>query len=177
MTEVEARVQALKEAAYQEGFEQGRLEGKKTSEEEFQSEMNPRLEQFNQLLQSFDEIKKDLYTANENFLVQLIFQMGRQVLLKELSTDADYIKRLASQLIDKVGAKENIRIKVSAKDQENIEQLREMLKIQYPDLKNVQIEVSDDVVLGGCKIETDLSRLNASVETQFNAIGNALGET
>ena len=174
--EVETRLQELRDAAYQEGFQQGQNDGQQKALEAFQSETRPLFEQFTQVLDSFDQIKREMFAANEAFLVQLIFQVGRQVLLKELSTDADYVKRLAAQVIEKVGAKENIRIKISKKDHENIEQLREMLKVQHPDLKNLQIEVAEDLALGGCKVETDLSRLNASVETQLQAIESSLGE-
>jgi flagellar biosynthesis/type III secretory pathway protein FliH len=38
----------------------------------------------------------------------------------------------------------------------------------------VQIDVSDDLRLGGVKIETDLSRVNASVEEQIKSIEAAL---
>ncbi len=175
-SEVKERVEQLKEEAYQDGFKQGQQDGQAKAMEAFQSESRPLFEQFSQMIESFDQIKREMFAANEAFLIQLIFQIGKQVILKDLASDQDYVKRLVAHVVEKVGAKDNIRIRVGKKDQENIDALREMLKIQYPDLKNVQIEVSEELALGGCKVETDLSRMNASVETQLQAIETSLGE-
>ena len=168
--EVGIKLDQLREQAYQEGFEKGREEGKQKAETDFFDVVQPQFEQFSNLLHHFDRMKNEVYAANEQFLIQLIFQISKHILLAELKTDREYAKRLTSQLIEKMGAKENIRIKVSRDDYANLEQLRDFLKTQFPDLKNVQIDVSDDLNLGGVKVETDLSRVNASVEAQLNSL-------
>ncbi len=174
--EVEVRLEALRVQAFEEGFEKGRAEGKEKAEGEFFAIVQPLFEQFSNLLQSFDQVKQDVYLANEHFLMQLIYSVAKQVILDDLKVDPNYVKRLTQQIVEKLGAKENIRIRVNRQDFANVEQLREFLKAQFPDLKNVQIDPSDDLALGGVKIETDLSRVNASVEAQLQSIQNSLGE-
>jgi flagellar biosynthesis/type III secretory pathway protein FliH len=174
--EVEARLEELREEAFQKGLEAGRAEGKTLAEQEHRAIMEPMEERFSGLIAEFDALKKELYSANESFLISLVFQVGKQVLLRELQTDRDYVKRLTAHVVEKVGAKDHVRIRVGRQDAEMMEQIKEHLKLQLPDLKNVQIEASDDLPLGGCKVETDLSRMNASVETQMAAIEKALGE-
>ena len=136
--------------------------------------MQPQFEQFSTILHELDQVKNEVYTANEQFLIQLIFQIAKHILLDELKTDREYVKRLTSQIIEKLGAKENIRLKVSREDYANLEQIRDFLKGHFPDLKNVQIDPSDDLELGGVKVETDLSRINASVEAQLKSVQAAL---
>jgi flagellar assembly protein FliH len=176
MAEVEARVSGIREAAYQEGLESGRQEGARGAVDEYRSQVEPLLQQFRQLIEGFDGIKKDLYASNESVLIQLMFQIGKQVLLKDLAADRDYVKRLMLHVIEKVGAKESIRIRISRKDAENLESIKDFLKTEIPDLKNVHIEASDDLPLGGCRVETDLSRINAGVESQLAAIEKSLAE-
>jgi flagellar assembly protein FliH len=175
-SEVEARLEELREEAFQKGLEEGRLEGKALAEQEHRSRMEPLQERFSGLIDEFEGMKKDLHAANEAFLISLVFQVGKQVLLRELQTDREYVKRLTSHVVEKVGAKDHIRIRLGRQDAEMMDQIKEHLKVQLPDLKNIQIEAVDDVSLGGCKVETDLSRMNASVETQLAAIEKALGE-
>jgi flagellar assembly protein FliH len=175
--EVEERLEKLRRAAYSEGFEAGRAEGAAKAEGEHREALRPMLERFTRLLQEFDDIKKELYHANESFLIQLVFQISKQVILKDLAIDRDYVKRITASIVEKLGAKDNIRIKVSKVDAENIETIKEHLKAQIPDLRNLQIEGSDELQAGGCKVETDLSRINASVENQLAAIEKSLGET
>jgi flagellar assembly protein FliH len=176
-SEVEAQLSLLRDEAHREGYESGRKEGIESALEEHRQKVTPLYEQISSLIEGFDGLKKDLFHANEAFLVQLIFQIGKQILLKELSTDREYVKRLTTHVVEKVGAKDQIRIKVSRQDFENIEAIKDFLKSRIPDLKNIQIEGTDDLSLGGCKVETDLSRINASVENQFKSIEAALGET
>jgi flagellar assembly protein FliH len=174
--EVDARMAALQKKAHAEGFAQGQQEGQAQAATDFAAEMQPMHDQFLALLNEFDGLKQELYHANESVLVQMIFNIGKQVLLQDLKTDPEYVKRLTAQMIEKVGVKEQVRIQVSRADYANVEAIRDFLKAQFPDLKNVQLEASDALELGGCKVETDLSRINASVETQLKAIESALGE-
>jgi flagellar assembly protein FliH len=171
---VEARLIEVREKAYEEGFAQGREDGKKTAEEDFLVALQPQFEKFVSLLNELNACKHEVYLANEQMLIQLIFEISRNVLIGELKMDRDYVKRITAEIVDKLGVKEQIKLKISRKDYENIEQLREFLKIEFPDLKNLQVEPADDMILGGIKVETDLSRINASVEAQFKAIQAAL---
>jgi flagellar biosynthesis/type III secretory pathway protein FliH len=174
--EVERQLSLLRDQAHQQGFEQGMVEGKAQAEVEYLASVKPLYDQFEALCQSYDQIKQEVYVANEQFLVQLMFQFGKHIVLKELSTDREYVKRLSSLMIEKIGAKDHVKLKVSRQDFANLEQIRDHLKAQFPDLKNVQIEISEDLALGGCKVETDLARINASVETQLKSIETTLGE-
>ncbi|MBU6154114.1 MAG: hypothetical protein KGP28_07415 [Bdellovibrionales bacterium] len=174
--EVEARVNGIRDAAYREGLELGRKEGFESAENEYRKAIKPVQEAFSNLLSEFDSIKKELYVANESFLVQLVYQVSKQVLLRELGTDREYVKRLLGHVIEKLGAKDHIRVKISKQDAENLETIRDFLKAQIPDLRNLQIEGSDELALGGCKVETDLSRINASIENQLGSIEKSLGE-
>jgi flagellar assembly protein FliH len=173
--EVEKRLAELKEAARTEGFEQGRAEGEQQAKQEFAAQAQPVFEHFQKVVAEFEGTKDEIYHANEDFLIQLVFQVAQQVLLKELKADREYVKNLCSQLVEKIGAKDHVKIKIGKEDFDQIEAIREHLKQQFVDLKNVQIDVSEGFENGGCKVETDLARINASVETQLQLISQALG--
>ena len=103
-TEVDARVEAIREEAYAAGFKKGLEDGKLNAETEFNAALMPVFENFQNWLKQCEEVKQDLYAANEKLMIQIILQVGRQVLLRELKTDTDYIKRLCSEVIEKVCA-------------------------------------------------------------------------
>jgi flagellar assembly protein FliH len=174
--EVEARLEVLREEAFQKGFEEGQSQGRNLAEQEHRARMEPLEGRFSNLIAEFEDMKKELHSANESFLISLVFQVGKQILLRELRTDRDYVKRITTHVVEKLGAKDHVRIRIGRQDAEMLEQIKEHLKVQLPDLKNIQLEATDDLLLGGCKVETDLSRMNASVETQLAAIEKALGE-
>ena len=174
--EVEKRLAELREQARQEGFIQGKTEGEQFALEEFQKKTTPVYDRFVQVLNDFESSKDDIYHANEQFLIQLVFQVAKQVTLKEVKTDPEYVKNLCVLLVEKIGAKDHVKIKVGRDDFAQVEAIRDFLKAQFVDLKNIQIDVSDEFVNGGCKVETDLARINGSVDTQLRLINQTLGE-
>ena len=175
-SEVESRVEAIRDDAYSKGFKKGLVDGMEKSRQDFTAEMGPVFENFQVWMKQCEEIKHDLYVANEKLMIQLIYQIGKQVILRDLKVDGDYLKRLCSEVIDKVGAKDYVRIQINSEDFTNVEKLREFLKGEFPDLKNIQFEVTEDLPMGGCKVETDLSRINAGIGMQLDSIEKTLGE-
>jgi flagellar assembly protein FliH len=173
--EVEKRLVELREAARAEGFEQGRAEGEAIVMKELTEKTQPIFDHFQKVVGEFEGAKEEIYHANEDFLIQLVFQVARQVILKEVKADRDYVKNLCVQLVEKIGAKDHVKIKIGKDDFDQVEAIRDHLKQQFVDLKNIQIDVSEEFNSGGCKVETDLARINASVETQLQLISQTLG--
>jgi flagellar biosynthesis/type III secretory pathway protein FliH len=134
-------------------------------------------ENLESLIQQFEGVKTELYRANEEMLIRLIASIGKQVILKELKTDVDYIKRLSLALIERVGAKEFVKISIPREQFTQLEELREFLKRERPEITNLQIEAVEDLSQGGCKVETDLAKINASIDVQMRGIEQALGGT
>jgi len=174
--EVEKRIGELREQAYEDGFSRGKIDGEKVALDAFNEQAQPVYDRFTQILSDFENAKEEIYHANEQFLIQLVFQVAREVTLKEIRTDKDYVKQLCGLLVEKIGAKDHVKIKVGRDDFAQVEAIRDYLKQQFSDLKNIQIDVSDEFVNGGCKVETDLARINAGVDTQLKLINQALGE-
>jgi flagellar biosynthesis/type III secretory pathway protein FliH len=171
--QVRAKAQAEGEKA---GFEAGLKKGCDQAYEEFREKAAESLKSFESLVQSFESLKGEIFKANEHFLMALVFRVAKMVTLKELSTDQDYVLRLSRQLLDQVGIRDNVKIRVSPKDADSIEFLKAELAKHFVDLKNLGIEVSDTVEGGGCTIETQWSTIDASLETQLEGFRQALLE-
>jgi len=179
---IEARVQeqvdALREAAQAEGVQQGYEAGLEKGHAEafakFQEEGVERVRSFEALLKEFEGLKQEMLKANEHFLMEMTFRIAKMVMLKELATDKDYLLRLSSELIERVGLKENITIRVNLQDRQTIEMLKAELPKTMGELKNLQIEASEQVPGGGCTVETQWNAIDASIDTQLKGIYEAL---
>jgi flagellar assembly protein FliH len=167
--ENEARAKAA-ELGYQEGLKRGHDQAFRT----FQQESSERTAHLDRLIASFEGAKHDIFRANERYLVELVFRVARMVLLKELSTDKEYVLRIARELIERVGARENIRIRLNPDDLESAAMLRDGLDKAFGALQNVNIEASAQVKRGGCELETEWNVIDASVETQLKGIYEGL---
>ena len=175
---VTQNVAAVREVAWTEGekkgYEDGLKRGRDEAYEQFRHESAKSLQSFETFVQKFETLKTEIFKANERFLMELVFRVAKMVTLKELSTDSDYVLRLSRQLLDQVGIRDNVKIRINPKDAQSLELLKADLIKQFPDLKNLNIEVSPEVEGGGCMIETQWSAIDASLETQLAGLQKAL---
>ena len=175
---VRERVQSIADevkaeaAAY--GYQEGLERGYREAYDKFKADGAERLKAFESIVAQFVGAKEEIFRANERFLMEVVFKVAKRVMLKELSEDKDYLLRLIKDLVERVGARENIKIRVNPKDQETIGMLKEGLDKAFGTLGNLAIEASPLVHEGGCLLDTEWNAIDASLETQFKGIHEAL---
>jgi len=95
-------------------------------------------------------------------MVRLVSHMVREVIQRELSTDSSQIRQVLREALKllPMGAG-NVRIQVNPQDFEAIKALRERHE------ENWRILEDDSLLPGGCRIESEHSQIDASVETRM----------
>lgn len=175
---VRARVAAVADAAKAKAAEEGYQAGLKKGHEEafarFREEAQDRIAHLESLLREADSAKEEIYRANERFLQELIYRVARMVMLKELSTDREYVLRLTRELVEKVGVRDNVRIRIHPDDAATVGMLKEGLERALGTMKNLNVEVSNQIRRGGCTVETEWNAIDASIETQLQGVYEAL---
>lgn len=177
-TKVQEKVDALSEEvkrnAVSEGYNEGYKQGFEEAYKKTQVEARESLARLQNLVTQFEAAKTEVFRANEHFLCEIIYRIARTVILKEVSSDSQYLLRLASELISRMGIRDHIKIIIHPKDAESLDTLKEGLLNSLGELRNLQIEVSNKVKIGGCHVETEWSAIDASIETQLQSILEAL---
>jgi flagellar assembly protein FliH len=168
----------LSESTRQQAFAQGHAEGLKKGHDEafqaFETESAKRLEQLDGLIHSMESAKGALFEANREFLMNVVYRIAKTVLLKEIATDRDYLLRLARELVERSGLRENLTIKIHPDDAQSMEMLKQGLLQSYSSLRNLTIELSDHVEGGGCILETEWGAIDASLATQLSQVLSTL---
>ncbi len=175
---VEARVAerlALEtQAAHDMGHTEGFAKGRRDAAERFAKEANDKVERLTSILHGIEEIRPLIAQANERQLVDLVFRVCRMILLKEIPQDREYLLRLTRGILERIGAKDNVRIRINPQDIGLVEELRAGLFQSFGALRNLDIEASTQVRLGGVELETPWNAIDASVDTQLQNIFVAL---
>jgi|GEM_PF-743523 len=166
----QARQSGMK-AGYEEGLRKGRDEAART----FRVDAEKRLAGLDSLIAEFENARQKIFQANEHFLIELVYRISRMVMLRELKDDREYVTRLARGILERMGVKENIKIRVSARDLETAGLVREGLERELGTLKNLTIEASAQVTSGGCQVETEWNAIDATIDTQLQGVRDALG--
>jgi flagellar assembly protein FliH len=176
--QVAERLKKLSEETYQKAFSEGHAkgfeQGKNEALESVMAETRERFERMDALIQSMESAKSELLDANREFLMNVVYRIAKAVVLKEISADKDYLLRLARELIEKCGLRDQLTLKIHPDDAEALEKLKEGLIQSFSSLKNLSIELSDHVASGGCVLETEWGAIDASLETQLSQIVKSL---
>lgn len=164
------QIEQLQKQAYEEGFEQGRKDGFKAGEQEVQTQ----LEHLGSILELFNAPLNELDDTVVKQLVDLTTIIAGQVIRRELRADPGQIIAVVRECIKSLpvtSRKVNIYlhpddallVRGAFSIDENVDQ---------------SWQIVDDPVLtrGGCRVEAENSKIDATVEQQLNrVIANLLG--
>lgn len=164
-------LEALQRQAHEEGFEQGRREGQefghREAVEESRQALKTRIEQFDRLMQGLDRPFEQLDDQVESEIVTLVISMVRQLMRREIKSDPRYIVGVVREAIAvlPVNAR-HVRVLLNPEDAELI---REVYSLSDAEQK---WQVVEDPVIqrGGCKVLTETSQIDATLESRLNAL-------
>lgn len=161
----------VRQKAYREGF----AVGKNDARVEVINEAKPLLERFDGVIKQLEAMRFDVFKANEELLIQMIYQVARSIILKELKEDHDYTKRLLIHLLERVGTRENIKVYLGEEAFSASEVIKTGLVQFFGELKNISVEVDPDIKDAGCTLETDFGEVDARIEVQLENAAHAIG--
>ncbi|MGD8784243.1 MAG: flagellar assembly protein FliH [Thioalkalispiraceae bacterium] len=164
------QIEQLQKQAYEEGFERGRKDGLKAGEQEAQQQ----LQQLASILDVFTDPLKELDDKVVQQLVDLTTIIAGQVIRRELRADPGQIIAVVRECIKNLPVtSRKVSIFLHPDDAMLV---RGAFSIDESVDQSWQI--IDDPVLtrGGCRIEAENSKIDATVEQQLNrVIANLLG--
>ena len=160
-------LEAIRQDAYNEGFSTGEKDGFHAGQLKAKQEADvvlagkvAVLEQLmTQLFAPIAEQDQQL----ERALVQLVSQMSREVIRRELLADSSQLTQVLREALKllPMGAG-NVRIHINPQDFELVKALRERHEENWRILEDEQLQP------GGCRVESEHSLIDASIETRLD---------
>ncbi len=166
-------LESIRQEAYNEGFAVGEKEGFHSTtlkvRQEAEQALAPKLAGLEQLMTHLFEPIAEQDTQIEKSLVDLVQHITRQVIQRELAIDSmqiEHVMREALKLLPLgVG---NVRLYINPQDFAQVKALRE----RHEETWRI---VEDEALLpGGCRVETEHSRIDATVETRIAQVMDKL---
>ncbi len=169
-------LEAIRQAAHDEGFASGEQAGyqagQQKARQQAETALNGQLQRLEQLMAQLLAPVAGQDEALEQAMLQLVIQVVRQVIRRELQLDSSIIRQVLHEALGllPMGAG-NLCIYVSPQDFALIRQLRERHE------ENWRIREDSQLLPGGCRVETERSRIDASVEARLEqAISQLLAQ-
>lgn len=159
-------LEAIRQDAYNEGFAAGEKDGfhagQLRAKQEADTALALKVQSLEQLMGQLLEPIANQDRELELALVNLVSQMTRQVIQRELSSDSSQIRSVLREALKllPMGAS-NIRIHINPQDFELVKALRERHEESWRILEDESLQP------GGCRVESEHSRIDASIETRL----------
>ncbi|WP_339476818.1 flagellar assembly protein FliH [Pseudomonas sp. RL_5y_Pfl2_69] len=166
-------LESIRQEAWNEGFATGEKEGFHSTQlkvrQEAEVALSARVASLERLMSSLLAPLAEQDQQLEKAMVGLVEHMTRQVIQRELKTDSTQIEKVLREGLKllPMGA-ENIRLFINPQDFDQIKALRERHDEHW------RIVEDDTLQPGGCRIETEHSRIDASIETRIKQAMNQL---
>lgn len=159
-------LESIRQEAYNEGFATGEKEGFHSTQLKVRHEaevaLATKIASLERLMTQFLDPLAGQDTQIEKSVILLVEHIARKVIQRELTTDSRQIGNVLRDALKllPMGAA-NVRIFINPQDFEQIKALRERHE------ENWRIVEDDTLQAGGCRIETEHSRIDASIETRI----------
>jgi flagellar assembly protein FliH len=162
-------VEGIRQEAYNEGFAIGEKEGFHSTtlkvRQEAEVALSAKLQGLESLMHHLFEPIAEQDTHIEKSLVDLVQHIAKQVIQRELAIDSsqiEHVMREALKLLPLgVG---NVRLYINPQDFALVKALRERHEETW------RIVEDESLLPGGCRVETEHSRIDATVETRVSQI-------
>lgn len=168
-------VEAIRQDAYNEGFAAGEKDGYHSgqlrAQQEAEAALKPRLDALESLMQQlFDPIGQQ-DQAIEHMLLELVRMVSQEVVQHELTLSSAQIARVLREAMKLLPLDDGqVRIHVNPQDFASIKSLRERHEADWRILED------EELLPGGCRVETLHSQIDASVETRLHTLAQQLLE-
>lgn len=160
-------LEAIRQDAYNEGFSTGEKDGfhagQLKAKQEADVVLQGKVAVLEQLMTQLFEPIAEQDLALERALVQLVSQMSREVIRRELLADSSQLTQVLREALKllPMGAG-NVRIHINPQDFELVKALRERHEESWRILEDEQLQP------GGCRVESEHSLIDASIETRLD---------
>ena len=173
-----SQLESVHGQAYEDGFAEGREEGLKKGYEEgvaqVRTEIGKRSELLGSLLRSLSKPLEQLDAQVEESLVSMAMSVARHLVRRELKSEPGQVIAVVREAVSALPINsQQVRLHVHPEDAALV---REALGVKDGE---GGWEIVEDPVLtrGGCRVVTDTSQVDATVESRVAAvIGHVMGE-
>jgi len=170
------KLKEIQEGAYQEAYQLGLEEGRKEAFQKTSRQIEEHMQNFDTLIMTMKELKKDMTAFNESHLIKLAFQMASRIAKKELHDNNEAMIHVLRDAVGLAQDEENITVHVSQSQFDFMEELKKETGREFEFIKKTRFEPSADITDGGCIVETNYGEVDARIEQRLEQLWSVLSE-
>lgn len=170
INEANASVDAIKDAAYKEGYDAGYKQGY----DDITKELENRVYAVDTFAQSNFDIKHNIISSAEKDILELTMAICDKICQKSFEKDKKILEDLTISAIKELKDKEQITIIINPELAETLYSISDKLREKIPKLGSIKVLEDANISADGSIVESVLSRVDSRITTQINEITEKL---
>jgi len=172
--EVESIREEVYEQGRQEGVEEGYSRGKQEGRQELQEELDQTVNSLVQAMDQLNSLRSSLLNSNKQDMVRLVRIIAEQVIHVEVCSREKAILRAVEKAIQAAIQSEEYRVRVNPQDMEVVTENKPLFLSSIRGLQSIVVEPDEDISRGGCVVESDQGKVDATIESKLEKIQDQL---
>ena len=172
LSATEDKVNEIKNEAFNEGFEAGRLEGMQKRYDEAERLVL----QVNSVLEQLNSLRQVVRFQAEVELVELALRIAKNIVAEEIKIPNDVIKNIVQAALHETEVQGKIYVYLHPDDYEFLLKSKADLERYLSDEQTLAIRQNPEMKPGSIYVESDEEIISRSIEDQFNKLEKTLAE-
>ena len=143
--EIQKRLEEVRGAAFEKGYQEGRVKGENDVYEQAKQEVMESLDRLSEVIDEVLKSKIKLIREEKKQMYELIQTLAKWVILRELSDDGNYLKRLLDHLSQEIESGSEVVVYVDTESFNKMPEFIDYAKEKFKDFKNVKVEIGHDI--------------------------------
>ena len=168
--EIRKRLEKVREEAFEQGYREGKAKGEQDVYEQTKIEAGEKLDRLNDIVDEVLKSKIKLIKEEKNHIYDLIHKLVKWIILRELSNDGDYLKRLLDNLAQEIENGSEIVVYIDSESFKNMPEFIDYAKEKLGHFKNVKVEISHDMDGRGIVLCSESEIISGTMKEQFESL-------
>ncbi len=170
------KVKLIQEEAFKQAYDLGLKEGRDQAFKETSDDIKSHLSSMDQIFQVLETLKTKLIQENETHIVRVILELTKRLTYAEISERKDRILPVLREAIETAQTEENVVVRLSSEDYDYLETFKEHAGKEFDFVRKLKLEKSTEVSPGGCIVDTNYGRVDASIEERIGKLWDVISD-
>jgi flagellar assembly protein FliH len=170
LLDAERKAQEMEEDAYRQGYAQGQKDGYEIG----QKSMAIVRDHLEKLLYGLARFPEQLFAEYREWIIHSCLEIARHVVRRELRGDEQQLIQLIDSLLHQAEEGHSLTIHLHPHDLDLLEKHLDFQELVVSRGQTLHLKADPQIERGGCRMESDIQVLDASLEQQFALIEDAI---
>ncbi|WP_029913228.1 flagellar assembly protein FliH [Pelobacter seleniigenes] len=125
-------------------------------------------------LDEVSRLREKLAQNSRQDMLRLVMAVAEQVIRQQAAVDSSVVMNIIDHALQSAVRSDRYRVRINPADLAAVNEQKPLFIASVSGLKNLHIEADATISAGGCRVDSELGEVDATLETQLDSIRQAL---